>query len=283
MEKIHFISGLPRSGSTVLSTILKQNPKFHASISDPLLSILKSIITTATGQAGFKKEVTPERTKAMLEAVVDAYYFDQSDKIVFNTNRAWTANLHLLKDLYPDSKCIVCVRDIGWILDSFEQLYRKNPYTATNMYGKDETTVYSRANGMMKAERTVGFAYAGLKQAMTSGEQNSMCIIEYDKLVKDPKGIMQGLYKYLGEPYFEHDFNNVEGSYDEYDEDFGVKGLHTTRKEVKFVERETILPPDIWDSVKNMNFWKKKEEAEHAKTPTNSTPGVLNPSTIPKK
>jgi hypothetical protein len=30
---IHFISGLPRSGSTLLAAILRQNPHFHATIS----------------------------------------------------------------------------------------------------------------------------------------------------------------------------------------------------------------------------------------------------------
>jgi sulfotransferase len=29
MKKIHFINGMPRSGSTLLCNILAQNPKFH--------------------------------------------------------------------------------------------------------------------------------------------------------------------------------------------------------------------------------------------------------------
>ena len=37
---IHFISGLPRSGSTLLSAILRQNPKVHAHITSPVGSLL---------------------------------------------------------------------------------------------------------------------------------------------------------------------------------------------------------------------------------------------------
>jgi len=44
MEKLHFISGLPRSGSTMLSSILKQNPRFTASMTDPVLDMSRSII-----------------------------------------------------------------------------------------------------------------------------------------------------------------------------------------------------------------------------------------------
>jgi len=32
---IHFISGLPRSGSTLLAGILWQNPRFHAGMTGP--------------------------------------------------------------------------------------------------------------------------------------------------------------------------------------------------------------------------------------------------------
>ena len=33
---IHFISGLPRSGSTLLAGILRQNPRFHAGMTSPV-------------------------------------------------------------------------------------------------------------------------------------------------------------------------------------------------------------------------------------------------------
>ena len=34
--KLHFISGLPRSGSTLLAGILRQNPRFHAAMTGPV-------------------------------------------------------------------------------------------------------------------------------------------------------------------------------------------------------------------------------------------------------
>ena len=36
---LHFISGLPRSGSTLLAAILRQNPRFHAAMSSPVGSL----------------------------------------------------------------------------------------------------------------------------------------------------------------------------------------------------------------------------------------------------
>src|SRR3569832_2806671 len=36
MKKYHFISGLPRSGSTLLAALLLQNPRFHAGMTSPV-------------------------------------------------------------------------------------------------------------------------------------------------------------------------------------------------------------------------------------------------------
>ncbi|MEG3906006.1 sulfotransferase [Microcoleus sp. B4-C5] len=32
----HFISGLPRSGSTLLAALLRQNPRFHSAMTSPV-------------------------------------------------------------------------------------------------------------------------------------------------------------------------------------------------------------------------------------------------------
>lgn len=46
---LHFISGLPCSGSTLLSGILKQNPEFHAGMSSPVGSLINcaTLITSS--------------------------------------------------------------------------------------------------------------------------------------------------------------------------------------------------------------------------------------------
>ena len=58
------------------------------------------------------------------------------------------------------------------------------------------------------------------------------------------------------EPYYDHDFDNVEASYDEFDEEVKLPGLHTTRKKVQYIQRETVIPPDIWQRVQGMEVWK---------------------------
>lgn len=259
MKKYHFIAGLPRSGTTLLSTILKQNPKFDASISGPLARFVRAIIQESSAQGGYRFECPPEKCKNIIHGLFENYHDNPTAQVAFNTNRGWPLLLPTVKDLYPKSKMILCVRDIAWILDSFEMLQRKNPYISTSMFSADEATnVYSRCDALLNPGRTLGFAYAAVKQAIVSEHKSSIMIVDYDNLAKNPEAIMRALYAFIDEPYFAHDFSNVAASYDEFDNDVQLPGLHTTRKDVGFIPRETILPPDMLNMVRT-NFpsiWK---------------------------
>lgn len=257
MKKYHLISGLPRSGTTLLSTILRQNPRFEASISGPLARFVRAIIQESSSQGGYRFECPPEKRKKLISSLFDTYHDDPTKDVAFNTNRGWGLLLSTVKDLYPKSKTLMCVRDIGWILDSFEMLQRKNPYVFTSMFSSDENVnVYTRSETLLNSGRTLGFAYNSLKQAITGEHKDSIMIIEYENLAKNPEMMMKAIYNFIEEPYFQHDFNNVEASYDEFDEDVQLPGLHTTRKRIEFIERPTVLPPDIWNRVRGMEVWR---------------------------
>lgn len=256
-KKYHFIAGLPRSGTTLLSTILKQNPRFEASISGPLARFVRAVIHESSSQGGYRHECPPEKRKELIAGLFNNYHNDPTTEVAFNTNRGWPLLLPATKDLYPSSKTILCVRDIGWILDSFETLQRKNPFQFTTMFSPDENVnVYTRCETILRPDRTLGFAYNAVKQAITSEFQQSIMIVEYDNLAKQPEKVLKSLYHFIDEPYFDHDFNSVEASYEEFDEDVQLPGLHTTRKTVSFQPRKTILPPDIWSRVKGMEYWR---------------------------
>lgn len=254
-KKYHFITGLPRAGSTLLTSILNQNSRFHSSITDPLATLVKGVLDTSQEGPGSRSEVPIERRKNLLYYLFEGFYAHIDKPIIFNTNRAWTLLTPLMAELYPDSKMIVCVRDIRWILDSFELAHRRNPLSKNSFFGGSGTTVYARMDSLMAEDGIVGFAYVGIKQAITGGEKRNIMLVEYDQLCKNPDGVLRSIYNFIGEDYFQHDFNDVEASWDEYDEEIGVK-LHSVRKKVEFKPRETILPPDIIEKYSNMEVWK---------------------------
>jgi sulfotransferase len=254
-KKYHFITGLPRSGSTLLSSILKQNPRFHSSITDPLADLVRGVVENCQSAPGMKSEVPVERRKNLVRHLFEGYYQDIDKEVIFNTNRAWTYLTSLTKDIYPNAKHIVCVRDINWVLDSLESAHRRNPFSTNTVTGGLSKSVYQRVESLMTEDGIVGFPYVGIKQAITGPDQSSLFLLEYEQLCKKPKETINALYSFIGEPQYNHDFNDVEASWDEYDAEIGIK-LHDVRKKVEWRERKFILPPDILNKYAKMEVWR---------------------------
>ena len=261
-KKYHFISGLPRSGSTLLSTILNQNPRFTAGISDPLADFVKGKIAAVNSNVGMQDIVPESRLLDLMRSDFDAFYKDDTE-VCFNTGRGWAADTPLLKQLYPDFKMIITVRSIPWILDSFERLHRKNPLKIKPLYDHtDWPSVYERSHHLMgqypdKAARVKG-PLDFVQQAVVSEETDNIMFIEYDVLASHPAEVIKMLYEFLGEDLYDHDFNDTEATYDGYDADAKIDGLHTVRKDVEFLPRDTILPKDLFNMYAEYDFWKQE-------------------------
>jgi sulfotransferase len=257
MKKLNFISGLPRSGSTLLSAILKQNPRFTASMTDPMLDIARAMLPIVQSSPGMEHFITLEKKRKIIHAMFHAYYEDATE-VCFNTNRGWAAHTPMVKELWPNSKIILTIRDVPWILDSVERINEKNPLSLKGVYGgQDILSVYERTHTIMNIGGFVNAPLACTKQALYSNEKHMLCVVDYDGLTKKPENTMRKLYAFLEEPYFNHDFDNVEDSYDEFDDKMLMTGLHKVKKKVQAVNRKPILPEDLWRMYADQSFWKK--------------------------
>ena len=257
MQRFHFISGLPRSGSTLLAGILRQNPRFHAAMSSPVAGLMNTLLEQTGAGSEFYQFFDEDRRKVMCRSVFQGYYHDKTDTpVIFDTNRIWTARLHQLTQLFDDFKVICCVRNPAWIMDSFERIYRKNPFDYSRMFNAtNRHTVYSRCDALMMGG-AVGAALNALKEAYYGEFSQRLLLVDYDLLTQRPARALGLIYEFIGEPEFGHDFNNVEYEEGEFDQMLGVKGLHTVKRQVSFAPRRTILPPDLFSQFREMDFWR---------------------------
>ena len=257
----HFISGLPRSGSTLLAALLRQNPTLHANITSPVGAMLNAMLGEMSAGAESAIFFTQAQREAMLRGLFDNYYDPLGPgRTVFDTNRMWTGKIELLAQLFPQSKVICCVRHVPWILDSVERLIRRNTFELSKIFSFETGgTVYSRAEGLMGATGLVGFPLNALKQAMHGPEASRMLLLPYDLLVGDPAAAMEAVYSFTGTPFFRHDFENVRFDVKEFDARLGTPGLHDVRPRVGAVERKTILPPDLWERWERSSIWRMPE------------------------
>lgn len=266
MKTIHFISGLPRSGSTMLSAILIQNLDCYASVSSPVASVVDTIIGGASAGTEFAPLMTFAKREAIVRSVFEAYYSDRPEPIIFDTNRSWTAKMPLLNSLFPNAKVIAMVRNLSWIMDSMERLYRRQPYEHTRLFSSGErATVYTRVEALGQRNRLVGLAWASLREAACGEYSKSLLLVDYDFFVSNPSATMCEIYDFIGLPQFNHDYENLSFDSEEFDNSLGVVGLHKVRSKVERIERETVLPLDLFTQYSNLSFWNDSNNLKSAK------------------
>lgn len=262
MKSYYFISGLPRSGSTLLSAILRQNPDFYADISSCSENLIGAAVNTiCENENNFT--IDEQQRKNILHGVFDGYYKHIDKPIIFDTERKWTKRTHLLKDLFPYTKILCCVRDIVSILNSFEVITSKNSLYQSRIFQHSDN-VFNRCDDLMgKGRGVVSTPWICLSGGYASNPE-MMMLIEYEDLCKKPEKTIRKVYEFLEKPYFNHDFENVEYSNETYDKGLNAKGLHTVKRKVEYNPPKIILPPEIVKkySEMNMEFWRKDYEPD---------------------
>lgn len=276
--RYHFISGLPRSGSTLLSALLRQNPRFHASMSSPVGALVSANIKLMSSGSEVGLMVNAQQRRRILAGIFDSYHGERQQDVVFDTNRMWCAKMPFVADMFPQAKVIACVRDVPWIMDSIERLLQKNPFENTKLFSSESErmTIYSRMAALARHDRLIGFPWAALKEAYYGPHSSNLLLVDYDLLARAPAQVLRLVYQFIDEPWFDgHDFENVEFDAPEFDEALGIAGLHRIRPKVAFEERTTVLPPDIFEKYQDMAFWRNdtRGQARVIKPNTNSIKG----------
>jgi len=257
-RSFHFISGLPRSGSTLTAALLRQNPRFHAGMSSPVASLFEGVIAQVSAGTELSTMVDQEQRARLLRGLFESYYADRDEPVIFDTNRAWTAQLPALMRLFPEAKLICLVRDVAWIMDSMERQYRQNAFEHTRLFNSpgERATVYTRTEALAGANRLVGFAWHALKEACYSEFAERLVIVEYELLGQRPEEVLALLYRFLGETPFAHDVDAVDYDAPAFDAQLGLDGLHRVHRQVRPRPRETILPPDLFQRYGQLAFWR---------------------------
>ena len=257
MKSYYFISGLPRSGSTLLSAILRQNPEFYADIASQVEALTGSSIDIVTGGES-NLTVTEDQRKNLMYGIFDGYYQHIDKPVIFDSSRSWTKKTNFLKALFPYTKILCPVRDIVSILNSFEVISSKNPFH-TNTLTEHTKNVFARCDDMMdRNDGIVADPWILLQEGYALNPE-MIHFIEYKNLCKEPEKTMRGVYEFLEKPYYSHDFENLEYSNENFDKACNLKDLHTVKRRVEYKPPRIILPPEIVKKYNEMNmeFWRE--------------------------
>lgn len=268
MRDIYFLGGLPRSGNTLLSALLNQNPEVYVSPISPLLDNLSGIdkglnFNEATLSANFESN-----TAAGLKHYTEGFYSHITKPVVLDRNKGWGSKDSIFtatKYITEIPKVIFTVRDIPSILASFLSLVgdgkdnfidRSLQEIGVRFYGK-QTQNDLRCDWLMNGQ--VGLGLANLTELLQI--PIATCLVEYDDLVKDPQKELNDIYDFLQLPRFTHDINNVEKKEQENLESAGLPtNLHDVRSKVEKTasDPKLVLPLHSQKKYSGLEFWRDR-------------------------
>jgi sulfotransferase len=255
MGNYYFISGLPRSGSTLLSTILSQNPDFYADISSPLSMITENTVRVFS-ECENSSHINEERRINTIQSLFEGYYSQQSQNTIFDTSRSWTRNTSLLKATFPNTKVLCCVRNIDEIINSFEKLWAHNPlyYKQINDFTYSQN-IFERSDEIYN--RSIISQYSSLKEGYSKNPE-MIHFVEYENLCKFPEKTIKDIYEFIGMDYYKHDFNQLDYENQRFDLKSGIPNLHKIKPIVYYEDCKYFIPEEIKQKYQQMKmeFWK---------------------------
>lgn len=216
MDLIHFCGGLPRAGSTVLMNILQQNPRIFTTGTCALYDILKDkLLIKSRYSETFQAMSTEQADKAMYGLIQGATkgWFEALTKkpVIISKRHGWSNLFHL----YPNSKFICMVRDIRDVIESFENV--NNRTLSLHTFGDSQTVIpamhihekykhyLSEANALSVNLTT---EVPRLMELFKKGT-NKVMFLRYEDFTKNPNFMLQKIYEFLGEVYYQHNLEKI--------------------------------------------------------------------------
>lgn len=208
MEKsIYFIAGLPKSGSTLITNILKQNPEIYGNEVSSLASIFENI------NSSWKEHNNIDAKVGVLKSILQGYYSNIDKSIIVDENLKWIPLIPQVEDVLNHKvKIIVCVRNPAEILTSFERFRKENPLllTEADLTLKESSNIVSRAYYYSSPEGLLGLAHQNLKDAITMGYLDRFLFIDYNRFCNSPKSQTKRIYEFLELSHFDHNFEHID-------------------------------------------------------------------------
>jgi sulfotransferase len=257
MKTLFFLSGLPRSGSTLLGSILSQHPKLQATPTSPLADLLCWI------DEGFSKldlQYTYDKqniTYNTYNSILENFYNHIEKPCILDKHRGWCKNVPSIeKFLHQTPKIIATNRRISEVLSSYILLIQRNNerdnFIDAHLRREGKLiTIDNRIECLWK--NYVCDPYESLVYGLQHNSQN-IHLVDYNELMQKPEKTIEKIYEFLEIDSYQHDFSHILNTCAE-DKDYawGIDNLHKIRPKLQ----RTSPPPEEVIGEENVKLYDK--------------------------
>jgi len=227
MKQFYFLSGLPRSGSTVLAAILNQHPDIHTSSTSGLLDVMFGTFqawkSSMSAQADASDQAGEAEIKRILRNIAEAKYAQVDKPIIIDKSRGWcdARTMQVAAEIFGEKpKIIATVRDVPDCAASFMRVVEPEDK-------EDFLRNHHFINHLKES-------YVSLNSGYLLGPE-CILFVEYDNLVNDPQTELDRIHTFLDLKDHSYDLANIDGSQlaEKDEEVWEAPGLHTIQPVLK--------------------------------------------------
>ncbi len=244
MQQFVALSGLPRTGSTLLSAILSQNPEIHAEGNSAVCQLMwdmqQSVVNSEQIKASNKNVLD-----ALVKPIPHTYYADVTKPIVVDKCRSWTlpANVEMLNRYFDSTpKVIVLVRPLVEIVASFMALRKTNKWQDLDIGLLDD------------GSEPIMRSLAGVEWARKNNN-GEFLFITYDELVDDTQTSLDRIYGHCDWQPFAHNLDNIVNQHKENDAIYGLVGQHDIRSQISRRTVDIDLSDELIEKCNRLDQW----------------------------
>ena len=264
MKQFVMLSGLPRSGSSVLCSMLNQHPDIYASTTSPVIDLIE--ILNQNWQAISAALVTPDKNQYpnMIKGICYGAYEHIDKPVIIDKNRLWPRHGKLMPETLGHKPKIICtVRNIPEILASYILLINKNSNKITFVDQElidSNLPVNNKNRCKLLWEKYINGPYNSVRIGFNSPNIN-LCIVDYDSIVNYSQETMDKICNFLEINRFLVDLDNLQPMKENDDYHGGMNGLHDVRSIMKRTSPspELVIGHELTQLYTNMklDFWNK--------------------------
>lgn len=278
MKQFNVISGLPRSGSTLLCNILNMNPKFYATATSPTLDMLIAHQSCFSHNQAFKASDrlnTYNNFAQAQKAFLETYYNISEKEVIFDKNRGWPLHLMKLDDIFDneDTKVIWTYRNPIHILCSLEARHRQIPLIQYQEEGVNPgmySTLGKRIDNWINDNGIVAFPAWALNDAVEMGYKDRIYFVDYKELCINTQDVMDKIHGFLGLElynYAEKQFKDLRQTTYESDSFYNHKYPHDIKEgEIKYKKPTIDLPSQYEKHINERFSWLNEFILKNLKT-----------------
>ena len=270
MKEFFFLAGMQRSGATIISQILNQNPDIWVTPASPLFRMM----VTQSQSHNELENIDYSRSAAIddvIATIPHAFYQDKSAKYIIDKNLNWpspTGVEVITKYITKNVKFICPVRNVLDVLTSFDTIVNAHPDSKNNIMDEqvlattdaDKPLADRRADFLMRDDKDVSLSLNFMKHALIPEYRHLFHFVDYDDFINNPQKEINKIYEYLEIKKYNHEFENIKDiSGISEDSLTRIKHLHTIRPTVQKISRrpEDVFLPETIRRYSGLEFWRE--------------------------